>query len=59
MMIGEEMIQTHRLTFLAILDGVFIKPGTTENYSQSWVESRLRHNDKKVAGKIVRFSASI
>ncbi len=47
------------LTNEARSSGIFIKPGTAENYSQSWVIDRLRRNDKKVAQKLVEFSATI
>ena len=49
------------LTSEARSRGIFIKPGTEskENYSQSWVLSRLRHNDMKVAKKLVDFAAMI
>jgi len=47
------------LTNEARSSGIFIKPGTEENYSQSWVIDRLRRNDKKVAQRLVEFAATI
>ncbi len=52
-------ISLERLTYLAILGEVFVKPGTSDNYSHSWVDSRLRHNDKKVANKLTTFAATL
>ena len=49
----------HHLTNEALSGGIFIKPGTKDNYSQSWVIDRLRHNDMKVANKLVEFAATI
>ena len=49
------------LTSEARSSGIFIKPGTEskENYSQSWVLGRLRHNDMKVAQKLTDFAATL
>ena len=42
---------------IAIRDGVFPKPGTTdENYSSSWIDGRLRLNDMNVAEKLQEYS---
>ena len=49
------------LTSEARASGIFIKPGTEskENYSQTWVLGRLRHNDMKVAQKLTDFAATL
>ena len=52
-------ISFERLTNLAISSGVFIKPGTNENYSLSWIIGRLRLNDMKIAEKLVKHSTTI
>lgn len=48
-----------RLTNDALLRGIFVKPGTKEKYSKSWVDNRLRQNDKKVAKKLIDFAATL
>ena len=49
------------LTSEARSSGMFIKPGTEskENYSQSWVLDRLRHNDMRVAQKLTNFAGTL
>ena len=47
----------HHLTNTAAFSGIFIKPGTKEKYSYSWVVDRLRHNDMKVANKLIEFAS--
>ncbi len=55
---GKDM-SLERLTNKALSGGIFIKPGTNDSYSLSWVINRLRHNDKKVSGKLIEFSNTI
>lgn len=50
---------SYHLTNRAAFSGVFMKPGTKENYSPSWITDRLRHNDMRVAKKLVAFSATL
>ena len=52
-------ISLERLTNKALSGEIFIKPGTKDSYSLSWVINRLRHNDMKVAKKLVEFSSTI
>ena len=56
-----KLTTTDSLTTEAISSGIFIKPGTEskENYSQSWVLGRLRHNDMKVAQKLTDYAATL
>ncbi len=52
-------ISAERLTNKALSGEIFIKPGTKDSYSLSWVINRLRHNDKKVAHKLTDFAATL
>lgn len=52
-------ISLERLIYKAIYAGVFIRPGTKDNYSLSWVSNRLRQNDINVAEKLENYSKTI
>ncbi len=52
-------ISLERLTNKALSGEIFIKPGTRNSYSLSWVINRLRHNDMKVAQKLTDFAATL
>ena len=52
-------LSLEKLIGKSILDGVFKKPGENDNYSLSWVLSRLKNNDMIVSGKLKKYSDSI
>jgi hypothetical protein len=52
-------ISASHLTNTAAFSGIFIKPGTKDKYSQSWIIDRLRHNDLKVAKKLEDFAKTL
>lgn len=52
-------ISFEHLTNRALSGEIFIKPGTKYSYSLSWVINRLRHNDMKVAQKLITFAATL
>ena len=55
----KKCISLERLTNMAISRGIFIKPGSSEKYSLSWVNNRLRQNDIKVAKKLIDYAATL
>lgn len=55
----KKCISLERLTFKALSSGIFIKPGTEENYSMSWIKNRLKLDDRKVSKKLIEFADTI
>ena len=57
---AEKNLSLERLTNKSISRGIFIKPGSdNEYYSTAWVLNRLRHNDDRVAKKLVKYAATL
>ncbi len=52
-------ISLERLTNKALSGEIFIKPGTKNSYSLSWVINRLRYNDMRVAKKLTNFADTL
>ncbi len=48
-----------RLTNKALLGELFINPSTKESYSVSWVNSRLKENDMRVAEKLSSYAENL
>ena len=48
-----------RLTNKALLGELFINPSTKESYSVSWVKSRLKENDMRVAEKLSNYAKNL
>lgn len=48
-----------RLTNKALLGELFINPSTKESYSVSWVNSRLKENDMRIAEKLSSYAQSL
>ena len=47
------------LTYKAISDGIFRKPGLDEDYSFSWVIGELKQNNDKVAEKLIEYAQNL